>query len=432
MLSKRRLFNFLFILAFPFYGVGLYRAFKGNLSEGLIFGILPFLLIIAIHVIDLVYRPRVKVMVNRVYWIGLLYLLSLVGAQWHALHLGFPGFNTINTLVYSVLFLVPFHAALVVQVHNRDNERFDFAWLVLQGLILLVLVNLVGYAAGQRNLVHGFEGRMNLPYLRGVYDAAHIMSIINLMVLFYLRDPVKKPGRFIALSTIYVVDLAVMVNVNSRLSFMIFLVFTLLFLFRLMKGLRLLYPVSLFTMPLLVSFALLVYEVLSLPVFASIIERVDKDDVTTFNSRTYVWEKAWHWFTEDRTGLLFGNGHNGQYSLGLMDRIAVIWETDRPYDIHMHSTFLQILMSQGLVGYALFALAMWFAYSRYRRYHQDGRLEAPLFAAVVYLLFIWQIDIFCYGMDIGDPLFFVILSYLAIDGRHVTRRPRKLDGSFLE
>lgn len=422
MISKRRLLNGLFLLGFPMYGFGLYRAFKGNLSEGLVLGMVPFLLIIGIHLVDLLYRPVVRIMMNRVYWVGLAYLLSLCAAQWYSYFTAFPGYNTINTTVYCLLFLVPFHASLIVQLHNRDSDRFNFSRLILFGLLLLVALNLIGYAAGHRNEVHGFEGRMNLPYMHGVYDAAHILSFINLMLLFYLRDPLKRPLRFFAVLLIYAVNLVIMINVNSRLSLMAFLVLTVLFVLKLFKGFRFVFLISLFTMPLLISGAHLVYKIITLPVFAEVVERVDKEDVTTFNSRTYIWEEAWNWLVDDRRGFFFGNGHNGQYVLGMMDQIAVIWETDQPYDIPMHSTFLAIVMSQGFVGYVLYCLAMWYAYTRFRRHYLNDGPEAPLFAGVVYLLFIWQIDMFCYGLDLGNPLFFCILAYVAVARKFISRR----------
>ncbi|HMC97147.1 MAG TPA: hypothetical protein VKG92_05825, partial [Flavobacteriales bacterium] len=163
MISKRKLINTLFMLAWPVYGFGIYRAYKGNLSEGLMLAISLFLAILIIHGIDLIYRRRTAIMVNRVYWIGMLYLVSLVGAQWLAYLQGFPGFNTVNTAVQSVMFLVPFNACVVVQLRNRENDDFDFAKMLLTGLFLLIVINLIGYAAGLRNAVHGFEGRMNLP-----------------------------------------------------------------------------------------------------------------------------------------------------------------------------------------------------------------------------------------------------------------------------
>jgi O-antigen ligase len=232
--------------------------------------------------------------------------------------------------------------------------------------------------------------------------------------------------------SLYMVNMALMVNVNSRLSFLMFLVITVLFLFRLVRTVRFLFPISLFTMPILVNAALLVYWVLTLPFFAAIMTRVDKEDVTTFNNRTYVWEEAWNWLLDDRRGFFFGNGHQGQYLLDGWERIGKIFMVTHSYDVHMHSTFLQTLISQGVIGYLLFVLVMWYVYKHYRNEYSLGTNQAPLYAAVVYLLFIWQIDIICYGIDFGNPLVFCILSAVAIDKRYITRRPKALNGEFLD
>lgn len=432
VLSKRILINNLFLLAFPFYGVGMYRAYKGNFSEGLIFSVLPFLLILAIHALDLLYNRSARNMVNRVYWVGLLSLVSLIVSMWTAFSQGFPGLNLINTICYTIVYLVPFHAAIVVQIRNRDRDDFDFARLLMNGLALLVVVNLLGWIAGLRNVIHKFDDRISLPFLRGIYDASHLMSLINLILLFYLKDFVRKPGTFILSLTLYLINMAVMVNVNSRLSLLMFLILTVLFVLRLVRTMRFIFPVSLFTMPILVNGALLVYWFITLPIFSSIITRVDKEDVTTFNSRTYVWAEAWTWLTEDRRGLVFGNGYQGQTILPSWEAIGRIFMVKDARDVHMHSSFLQTLFNQGIVGYLLLVTVLWYIYAYYRKQYLAGTSQAPLFAAVVYLLFIWQIDIICYGLDFGTPIIFCLLSAVAIDTRYITRKERALDGKFLE
>ena len=383
LLSKRKLINTLFLLAFPFYGIGMYMGIKASASFGTLFAVLPFILILLIHGLDLVYRRQVRNMVTRLYWAGLLFLLTLVWSMWKAQSEGFPSLQFGNTFAFSIMFLVPFHAAIVVQIRNRDQQEFDFAHLVLKSLSILVFVNLVGYAAGLQNAVHRIEGRINLPFLLGIYDAAHLLALINLMLLFYMKDFAGKPYRFLFLLGFYMVNMVIMMSVNSRLSFMTFLLLTALFLFKLIGKARLVFPISLFVMPLLVNFALFIYWVLTLPFMTAIVSRVDKADVTTFNNRTTVWDVGWAWLENDRTGLFFGHGYQGQYKLEGWDHIAEVFNTRNATNVHMHSTFMQTLIGQGVLGYGLLLLIMWHLVRYFRTSYLEGRQEAPLFAAVI-------------------------------------------------
>ena len=432
LLSKRKLINTLFLLAFPFYGIGMYMGIKASASFGTLFAVLPFILILLIHGLDLVYRRQVRNVVTRLYWVGLLFLLTLVWSMWKAQSEGFPSLQFGNTFAFSIMFLVPFHAAIVVQIRNRDQQEFDFAHLVLKSLSILVFVNLVGYAAGLQNAVHRIEGRINLPFLLGIYDAAHLLALINLMLLFYMKDFAGKPYRFLFLLGFYMVNMVIMMSVNSRLSFMTFLLLTALFLFKIIGKARLVFPISLFVMPLLVNFALFIYWVLTLPFMTAIVSRVDKADVTTFNNRTTVWDVGWAWLENDRTGLFFGHGYQGQYKLEGWDHIAEVFNTRNATNVHMHSTFMQTLIGQGVLGYGLLLLIMWHLVRYFRTSYLEGRQEAPLFAAVIYLLFILQIDIVCYGNDFGNALTFCLFAMVVMDPKYISRKPRALDGSIME
>lgn len=431
LLSKRKLINTLFLLSFPCYGVGMYMGYKSSITVGTVVAVIPFLMIIVFHVLDLVYMRSVRNMVTKAYWLGLLFLISLVASMWKALATGYPGANPGNTIAYSIMFLAPFHAAIIVHIRNRDQEDFDFAMMVLKSLAFLIILNLLGVAAGMQNVLHNIEGRINLPFLLGIYDAAHLLSMINLMLLFYLKDLAARPGRFVFLLGFYLMNMAVMMSVNSRLSFMTFLLLTGLFLFRMIGKARLMFPLSLFTMTMLTNFALLIYWVLTLPFMTAIVSRVDKDDVTTFNNRTTVWDVGWNWLEKDRTGIWFGNGYQGQYLLDGWDHIGEVFNVSEAYNVHMHSTFMQILIAQGVVGYGLLLLVMWQLFHYFRKQYLDGTLHAPLFAAVVYMLFILQIDIVCYGNDFGNALIFCLFAMVVMDPKHISRQPRALDGGLL-
>ena len=418
MFSKRKIINLLFVAAFPMYGVGAYLQQAVNFTVGNVSSILLFLLIVLFHGVDLMYQPRARRVLNANYWLGLLYLLTLSGAHVYAYFRGFPGIYPVNLIGIILAYVVPFHATLVVVARNRHIPGFELSSLILLGLVAQVILNLVGYVAGFSNVVHHFDGRMNLPFFQGIYDGAHILAVINLMLLFHLKEPFKRPIKFMALLALFMANMTITMSINSRLSFMIFLLISVLFITRSMKRARFVYTISLFTLPLLMSFSLLIYQVLSMPVFEKILQRVDKEDVVTFNGRTYIWASAYDWLLEDRRGLILGNGYQGQYHLGLLDHVAVLWGEDESYNISMHSSFLQVLLGQGIVGVVLLYIIYWRIYKFYRmRYIEEG-LEQQFYAPIVYMLFIWQMDPFCFGMGTGAVLTMAGLALISVQGNH--------------
>lgn len=432
LLSKRKLINTLFLLSFPIYGIGMYLGYKKSISQGTIVAVSAFVAIILVHVFDLIAQRQVRNMVNRKYWWGLLFLISLIASMWKALAEHFPGATPANTIAYTVMFLAPFHASIIVHIRNRDQDDFDFARMVLTSLCLFLLINLLGVAAGMHNVLHNIEGRLNMPFVLGIYDAAHMLAMINLMLLFFMKDLVKRPMRFLGLMAFFLLNMFLMLKVNSRLSFMTFVILTALFLFRLVGRARLMFPLSLFTMSLLTNFALLVYTILTLPFMRAIVSRVDKEDVTTFNNRTTVWDVGWNWLEKDRHGILFGHGYQGQVHLRGWDHIAEVFNVKDAQNVHMHSTFMQTLINQGVVGYALLLVVVWHTFNYFRKRYHQGALEAPLFALVVYMLFILQIDIICYGNDFGNALLLCVFAMVVMDPARVGRKPRAFGGGVLE
>ncbi|MBK8531689.1 MAG: hypothetical protein IPL64_07330 [Flavobacteriales bacterium] len=145
-----------------------------------------------------------------------------------------------------------------------------------------------------------------------IYSSAHLLAMTNSILMFYMKDFAKKPRAFMVLFAFYMLNMALMLSVNSRLSFMTFPILSGLFFFRTIGRARIAFPLSPFTMPLLTNFALLVYWVLTLPFMVAIVSRVNKADVTTFNNRTTVWDVGWNWLEHDRSDILFGKGYQGR------------------------------------------------------------------------------------------------------------------------
>ena len=409
MLSKRKLINTLFILSFPIYGYGAYALMDRGFAIGIFICSSPFLVILGFYALDLLYGQTPLPVVNRKFYLVMAALTSISVSVLVGLHYKSPVINQANGMLLIILFYVPFLSSVVLQVYNRNDPHFSFVWLILKGFFAYLAFNLAGIAIGLRNLLHFFPGRASPPFAMGIYDAAHMLSIVNLMLLFYLRDFRSNPMRWLALAAVYMVDMSIILSINSRLSFMIFLVFTVLFLTQAMRALRGLFTVSLFTMPLMMSFALLIYEILSLPVFAAIMERVDKTDITTFNGRTYIWTAIADWMRDDRRGIIFGNGYNGQYHLRLLERVAKLWGEPGSYRLHCHSAFLEMLVDQGIIGILLMYGVYYTGYKFYQKQYLTNGPMAPLYAAFVYMMFAWQIDIVGYAFYSGFLIVFLMM-----------------------
>lgn len=414
MIRKSQLFNALFIAGFPIFGLGSYQGGKGSISEGMLISIAPFAAIVLIHLIDAAYRRGVRRSLTPVWWLAMAYIGTLIASQFVALRGGIPGVLFGNAVISGLFYLLPFLAAVVVHLHGRSDPGFDFGRILFIGLSALLALNVLGFLGGVRAMGHAFEGRANFPFLRGIYTGAHLLSVWALMLMVRMRGGAQRPAATALAVLALAIGLYFMLRINSRLSILIFMMLTVLFVTKAIKVVRGLYTISLFTLPLLLSFSALVYQVISKPFFAAILGRVSYEDVTSFNGRSHIWQAIGDWVWSDRTGLLWGNGYKGHYALRLYDHVAVLWGTSHSYNIHSHSTFAEVLVSQGIVGVLLLYAVFWKAFKHYRGQYLEGTSQAPLFAGLCYLLFIWQIDIFCYGMDLGHAILFAMLAPLCV------------------
>lgn len=412
-MDKRDIINGLFILSFPVYGLGTYVSASVSPSAGYLVSLSMHLLILVFYTLDLIYRKQIQFRLNKVYLAMLVYILTVVGSLFVAQFKGLPESNTTMIAIRSLLLLLPFHAFIAFTLYNEGHEE-ELPMLLIKGLGTLLFINLVGYFVfGLSNAQHSIEGRLNMPFLDGFYSGASVLAILNLLIAYRIRQNNGRPLESMALIVFFVANLAMLYLINSRLAMMIFLVIFVMFLVRLV-AMRGVFIVSLLFIPILLSSALLLYELVQLPGMASIMQRVDVEDVTTFNGRAFLWKDGLEWLAGSREGLLLGNGYKGHYFLNLITDVAELWNTDEVFHLHMHSTSLEILICQGLISYALFCGICFVVYNFFRKKYKEGKLEGSFLAPMIYLLFILQVDTFVYIDGLGFVLLALLVSRVSV------------------
>ncbi len=417
MLNKKDIINFLFVASFPLYGIGMYTAASMSPSGGFIFCISAHILIILFYLIDILYKKEFQPRINGYYFLNWLYLLTCIVSIFRALYYGLPEDNLAITLVKSIVFVVPINAFIIVVLYNDDKvERITS--LTFLSLSLLLLINLFGFFVLKlSNELHSIEGRLNFPFLDGFYSGACVITILNLMLIYYMARVRNDPFRLAYLATYFILNLVLLNMINSRLNIMIFLFVALLLSFRVIEKVRGLFVGSLFTVPILLSSGLFLYQVLTLPVFVTMLKRVDLQDVMTFNGRSFIWQNVMTWITDDQRGIFWGNGFKGHYFLDLISDVAKLWNSDvkNYHHMHLHSSSFEILVCQGIFGYAIFLILFHRVYTYYKTKYQTGDPQGVFFAVAVFMLFILQVDMFVYLESSGQVIFSLLLATVLVN-----------------
>ena len=409
MLNKRDIINFLFLISFPCYGIGAYVSGAFSPSVGYMVGIVPHILIILFYLVDLVYKSDIKVKVNWIYSLMLLFQLTCVVALFVSLSKNMPAMNMIGNVTRSILLVIPFQAFVIVFLYN-ENHRENFVKLTFWSFTLLLLINLLGfYGLGLTNEVHAIAGRLAMPFLDGFYSGACLVAILNLMILSFIKKSLRDPFRLAYLIIYFAVNLLLLYYINSRLAILVFAGVFILFAFNLARRFRGVFLLSIFTLPILLNIGIIIYYVLSLPVFVAVMQRVNLVDVTTFNGRSFLWQRAFDWMMFDQRGLLFGNGTNGHYFLHLIPDYAKKFGFTGEQNLHLHSTTLMTIVDQGVLGLVLLLVLCYRIFVHYRIEFQKNSPDAVFFSAVVFLIFVMQVDTFCHLGSLG----YVILCLLA-------------------
>jgi O-antigen ligase len=106
--------------------------------------------------------------------------------------------------------------------------------------------------------------------------------------------------------------------------------------------------------------------------------------------------------------------------LRLLEWVAKLWGEPGSYRLHMHSAFLEMLVDQGIVGILLMYGVYWTGYKFYQRQYLANTAMAPLYAAFVYMMFAWQIDIVGYAFYSGFCLVFILMGPVVMKDKEET------------
>lgn len=410
---KRDIINALFILSFSVFGLGNYVSAVSSPTAGYVLSVSFHFLIILFYVIDLIYKGEFQFRLNSTYGWMTLYLISSAASLFIAAAKGLPDPTFIMMFGKTVLIFLPFQAFIIVSLYNEKKKDF-LVRLSLISLSLLLFFNLLGFfGLGLTNGVHSIEGRLNFPFLDGFYSGACLLAIINFLLLYYLKKNWQYPIRVILLGGYFTLNMAMLILINSRLTILVFLLVIGIYAIRLIRA-RGLFWISQFTLPILLSSGFLIYELLQLPGLSSILQRVDVEDVTTFNGRAFLWRDAMDWLLYDQRGLLLGNGYKGHYFLDLIADVAKMWNEKETHHMHLHSSSLEILVSQGLLFYILFCVLLYQTFSYFRKKSLKQHPEGAFLPVVVFLLFVLQVDTFVYMDSLGFVIFSLLLSRAVI------------------
>src|SRR6478736_7460816 len=275
MLGKKEIINFLFVASFPLYGIGMYVTASLSPSLGFLVCISGHLLIILFYLIDITYKGEFQPRLNFYYVLNLIYLATCIVALFRALHNQLPEHNLTMTLAKCAVFTAPVNAFIIVILYNEDKvERITH--LTFLSLSILLLINLFGFfVLGLSNEFHSIEGRLNFPFLDGFYSGACVLTILNLMLIYYMVNVKDDPFRLSYLAAYFIFNLALLYLINSRLNILIFLFVALLLSFRVIEKIKGLFVGSLFTLPILLSSGAFLYQILTLPFYTTLLRRVD-------------------------------------------------------------------------------------------------------------------------------------------------------------
>ncbi|MEM6766872.1 MAG: hypothetical protein AAF655_18190, partial [Bacteroidota bacterium] len=363
------------------------------------------------------------------------FLLTLI-ARVRADLYGLPGSTLLFGLSSFAVYFIPFVATLIMlgyakKYHWKGHTPLQ---LLTTSLGVLFLANVIGYFMGLKPPGHYFEGRINLPVIGGIYPGANMTALVFLIAFGYLRFAPNlflkdiKYSRYatkgIMVLILFALSLYVSIGANSRITILLILFIMVLSIKSSWLLNKKLFFVSFFTLPILLNFGYVLYFVLSLPIFESLLQRVDYQDIITFHGRSYLWERLFEWLFYGGEGIIFGKGFKGYYFLDLISDIGGTWYggSNKSHFIHLHSSFGELIIAQGIIGFIVYAMVIKSIFSYLKSAFSasvDTRILSLLF---LFLLFLFQIDYFVFQDGLGSIIMGCFAAIAIIQPIHPDQR----------
>jgi len=418
MISKRTIINYLFYVSLIFFGIGQYISSNFFMPVGEVVSVLPLLLILLFYILDSLYKKQISITINYKFYFFAAFLLSACYSYYVGMKWAVPGVDMLRVFTASLTVVMPFVGFLIWNIYNEKYDDFDPHNEALTAFNIYFIINLLGVGAGVKTLAHGFDDRITFPFSSGIYDGGNVLALMSILIfpnLIKLKGPFIRRAKHYAY---FVAIVALLMIINSRLTTLNLLLIMGLFATRLAFMYIPIFIGSWFTLPTLLNSSKIVYAILSLPFLAVLFKRVDVYDVTTYNSRTFIWEPGLEWILKMKEGIWTGMGFKGPSTLKLYKDLTDKWMVD-VYVLHSHSSLLDITISQGILGISLLAISIFFALQYYRRSFSKNRNDKGFYAIVLYGLFLMQFDGFLNPGGVGFAILSLCMSRVVIKRRKI-------------
>jgi O-antigen ligase len=96
----------------------------------------------------------------------------------------------------------------------------------------------------------------------------------------------------------------------------------------------------------------------------------------------------------------------------------VMFGFTREGDLHLHSTTLMTIVDTGIFGLALLLLVCYRVFIYYRTEFQKNSPDAAFLAVVVFLIFVMQVDTFCYAGSLGYVMLCLLAARVSVDTKY--------------